>query len=651
MNNRNKCKTLVVLIALVIASTAHAAVITGVARRGGSTNPAPALGGTLVDGSLAWVDRNAHVLKAIPDILLNKAEYVKTSIVDRDRADFLLDITLSADADVYLMIDCRVGDGVNSNPPLLTSKMTWVAQMGFVDTGLKISIDENNNGSIDNYLQLYKASFPAGTITLKEQNDGTTRAMYIVGAVLSVPLAKNPDPANGQELVPLNKILSWQAPSNPNIDPDYEIKYRVYMDPNQTKVNTGTGCFYSRDFDAIASFDPSPDMDFNKTYYWRVDSRLRLIGQTDPNDYKGAIWSFKSIPASPVADAGSNIVTSLDILPAMITGTITDADNNLASASWLLLTDDAAYPANPVKEVMNMQNRSAYKADPNQTNLLQDWIGSDTRVQGDPLTLTISGLPAGIYAWKSYHHDTQDQTGQFDMTIYDAAGKQAILNIDITNGVDVAFVDVAKVDAVIQSDGINPVKLVFDQHPYTVNSNAFFVMNGFDLVQSENALKIDFSTSAPSPLQENYEAYRTANEVWADFAAKSYSAFGTTVTINPDWGADVNASVVNTTIDPAAPTAAFTTDAVGIFKVKLTGTDTLNGSGSDIMEIRVYADACAAAKANPNGYTAPQYDFDGNCKEELNDFVLLAAKWLEDASLDTQALFTGAVTYESIIQP
>ena len=40
-------------------------------------------------------------------------------------------------------------------------------------------------------------------------------------------------------------------------------------------------------------------------------------------------------------------------------------------------------------------------------SLLRDWIGTDTRQPGDPMTLTITGLPAGTYEWVSYHHDPQ----------------------------------------------------------------------------------------------------------------------------------------------------------------------------------------------------------------------------------------------------
>ena len=38
---------------------------------------------------------------------------------------------------------------------------------------------------------------------------------------------------------------------------------------------------------------------------------------------------------------------------------------------------------------------------------------------GDPITITIAGVPAGLYLWKSYHHDPHDQTGLINIRITD----------------------------------------------------------------------------------------------------------------------------------------------------------------------------------------------------------------------------------------
>jgi hypothetical protein len=122
-------------------------------------------------------------------------------------------------------------------------------------------------------------------------------------------------------------------------------------------------------------------------------------------------------------------------------------------------------------------------------DLLRDWIGTDAREVGDPMTLTIEGLPAGVYAWKSYHHDTLDQTGLFDVTVNDAAGSATTTGIDISStqsdGIN-HLADVTTFETNIISNGTDPVSLVFHcQASSGPVSVVFFLMNGFELEEVE----------------------------------------------------------------------------------------------------------------------------------------------------------------------
>ncbi len=116
-------------------------------------------------------------------------------------------------------------------------------------------------------------------------------------------------------------------------------------------------------------------------------------------------------------------------------------------------------------------------------NLINTWIGLDNRTAGNPMTLTISSLPAGAYKWVSYHHDGDNQTGQFDVTVNDAPGSVTTAGLDIsdsrTSGV-VAFENITHFATKIVSDGKTDVTLVFKQLA-TGGATAFFVMNGFEL--------------------------------------------------------------------------------------------------------------------------------------------------------------------------
>ena len=141
------------------------------------------------------------------------------------------------------------------------------------------------------------------------------------------------------------------------------------------------------------------------------------------------------------------------------------------------------WAADATRQAMQMIDRGAagrtgYTGE--HADLLNDWIGTDARQAGDPMTLTVSGLPAGDYLWTSYHHDTQDQTGLFDVTVTDADGSVTIRGIDISDGLP-AFEDVTKFETLIRSDGVHAVTLSFENQGYTSVSEAFFVMNGFVL--------------------------------------------------------------------------------------------------------------------------------------------------------------------------
>lgn len=119
--------------------------------------------------------------------------------------------------------------------------------------------------------------------------------------------------------------------------------------------------------------------------------------------------------------------------------------------------------------------------------LMIDWIGTDQRESpGDPMTLTISGLPAGTYGWLSYHHDTQDQQGHFSVTVNDAAGSVTTAGLQISSTQAHAKTNlsqVTKFTTTLTSDGSNPVSMVWEATD-APTFNTMFVMNGFELTNA-----------------------------------------------------------------------------------------------------------------------------------------------------------------------
>jgi hypothetical protein len=97
-------------------------------------------------------------------------------------------------------------------------------------------------------------------------------------------------------------------------------------------------------------------------------------------------------------------------------------------------------------------------------------------------------------------------------------------------------------------------------------------------------------------------------------------------------------SVVSIANSSAAVTTASLTET-GTYVLELHAVDAALNEGADQMEISVYGDSCEAAQNNPNGYTAPIGDLNNDCKIDFIDFAILAAAWLDDASLMEDALY------------
>ena len=152
------------------------------------------------------------------------------------------------------------------------------------------------------------------------------------------------------------------------------------------------------------------------------------------------------------------------------------------SAFGTTITVRPTWAAGATNAAMQMIDRGG-DDDTDAPNLLRDWIGTDNREPGNPMTLAISGLPAGIYTWLSYHHDPHDQTGPFDVTVTDALGSATTTNIDISSTANdgiVALANVTTFTTQIVSDG-SDVTLTFYAKLNTPVAVAFFVMNALVL--------------------------------------------------------------------------------------------------------------------------------------------------------------------------
>ncbi|MEJ2648634.1 MAG: hypothetical protein P8016_09535, partial [Sedimentisphaerales bacterium] len=178
-----------------------------------------------------------------------------------------------------------------------------------------------------------------------------------------------------------------------------------------------------------------------------------------------------------------------------------------------------SWPSNAPAAAKQMWDRSTdgrYAYTGEHEPLIQDWTGTDGReANANPFTLTLSGLPTGIYSWLSYHHDGIDQTGEFSVTVRDASGTATTENVEITNsagGDNVTdFESVSTFTTQFTSNGTDDVVLEFTITSSTSNlATAFFVMNGFEI-----DLLTDLNIAhGPSPADKDTDVLRDTVLSW-----------------------------------------------------------------------------------------------------------------------------------------
>ncbi len=180
-------------------------------------------------------------------------------------------------------------------------------------------------------------------------SDAEIAALY--GKVIA-EFVSNPKPSVGELGVAVDTDLKWDNPTDYAAS-NYALEFRTndanWIDTgNTTTIATVTDLDLDGDPDTTEAAAPITLLHSVK-YYWRVTS-------TDPNsgspvDYVGSDWSFTTIGSSPVISSFDNVFTAMSLLPADLAAVVTDADNNVDSVSWEVLTDDWSYPAGAIASV------------------------------------------------------------------------------------------------------------------------------------------------------------------------------------------------------------------------------------------------------------------------------------------------------------
>jgi len=301
------------LLAVLFTGTAQAQWISAVAQRNTDTDAPelPQISPTpMAEDALVFTDRT-HQYNDIPANLLG-AQIVLTNNDNKNQSAYELDVTFSANATLYVFVDNRMGGspGGKGVLPVITG-MAWLANMGFVDTGDDIGIDESGDGTINQYSSIFSLSVKAGTtVTVHGNTEGHGGNMLSVAALGPKLAAYNPNPANGEKYLETWANLSWTAG-------DTAASHDVYIGETFEDVNSGAaGTFrgnVASAFFTIGFFGfPYPDgLVPGTTYYWRVDE----VEANGTAKHKGPVWSFWIPPRTayfpnPADGAGSVAVNA-----------------------------------------------------------------------------------------------------------------------------------------------------------------------------------------------------------------------------------------------------------------------------------------------------------------------------------------------------
>jgi hypothetical protein len=334
----------------VTAPAAQAQLITAVAHRNtdaDATEDPQIAPNPLDEGALTFVDRT-HIYADVPEFIIG-AEYIMLANDNKNMSAYEVDITLAKSAIVYVFVDNRMGGAAGGLgvDPIITG-MPWLTDMGFVDIGEDIGIDESADGSINQYFSIFALEVKAGVVTIGGCTEGHSGNM-LGAAVLPAPTsetATNPVPADAATDVVREIVLQW-TPGETAVTHDVYLG-TVFDDVNTASRANPLGVLVSQG-QSDASYDPDGLLEFGTTYYWRIDE---VNAPPDSTIFKGEVWSFTTEPfAYPITGiiATSNAVSNAGVGPERtIDGSGLDAaDGHSTDASdmWLGLPagDDPVY--------------------------------------------------------------------------------------------------------------------------------------------------------------------------------------------------------------------------------------------------------------------------------------------------------------------
>ncbi|MDI6449605.1 discoidin domain-containing protein [Anaerobaca lacustris] len=283
-------------------------------------------------------------------------------------------------SDGELFINSAGGIGVHGNYPGKVNSNQWhriavvvdlVAQtMAKYIDGVHIGT-QTLTSAVDGRHALHAAGSALNTLLLtdedNETNTGYINCFYFVDELLSestieefggphadgviasaVTKARNPDPADADDDVPLDAVLSW-TPGKTAVARDVYFGI-AFADANDASRANPADVLVSQ-AQAAATYEPTAPLEYGQTYYWRIDE---VNAAPDFTVFKGDVWSFTTEPfAYPVADviASSNGISDQISTPQRtVDGSGLDADGQHS-----MVSSDMWAASAPAEEPLTIQ--------------------------------------------------------------------------------------------------------------------------------------------------------------------------------------------------------------------------------------------------------------------------------------------------------
>ncbi len=182
--------------------------------------------------------------------------------------------------------------------------------------------------------------------------------------------AHTPEPDGVEVDSTVVSSVSWYSPEqdeNGDLLDDPNIVavtgYDVYWSETDPNYLTATPVSVNQPGTA---YTPTGGIDYSKTYYWRVDTYVTWDSKefTGTDSYssvvKGFEWQFTTLPEFQMKMTFKNVITTMELLPAMLSATITGNGAPLNAPVFTLLTDDPEFPtgANAVLTDTTLDNEN-----------------------------------------------------------------------------------------------------------------------------------------------------------------------------------------------------------------------------------------------------------------------------------------------------